>query len=239
MNIYSGTRFLYIIIVTAFLAGGLVVSGAGNAHAEGFLDRIYNKLFNKDDGAPKPEDTLIAPFAEQDRYKGTVIYDNKYVPLERAETSLNLPHRTSQDISLWLSRALSEVFSVDPESYDDHLVHLSSGMDAAGLEDFKKFMVEKKYLDVLRDNKLILKGLIEGEPVAISQGELSGRYRWLYEVNITLSMMGKLHSSYEDIPDKLIEQNVRVVVRTQLGRVAEGGIDGIVIESLNIRAISD
>ena len=226
-------RLFAVLIVCVSIMGTVSVH---EAQASGWLNNIYNLYIKKKPEGPQPEDTLIAPFAGEDDARG-VIMGKRQVPASvwDGTGSLDKPHRTDEELGAWLIRAVAEVFSVDPRTYKDHLDHLSTGMDTGGMEDFKKFMHDNKFLVVLQENDKVLRAFIEDKPSLIKHGALADRYRWLYDVYITLSITERGNVSYDKITDDDLKDNIKIVARVQLGRVNEGGIKGIVIESINIK----
>lgn len=96
-------------------------------------------------------------------------------------------------------------------------------------------MIDNKILVILQENDLVLSNVIEEEPLLLKKAVLNGRYRWLYDVPIILSMIKKRDLSNQPITEEELANNIRVMVRVGLGRVAAGGMEGVAIETLEIR----
>lgn len=182
-------------------------------------------LFGKREKTPPPEETLTAPFAQITgaRVEGQAVHD------------ISVPHRDEKHVAEWLQRAISEVLTIEAATYEDHLKYLATGMDSYALEDFKKFMESSKILEYLQGGRYRLGCVVESRPALLNEGPVESRYRWLYDVPVTITFLPGTMKSYEEANP--VSQHI--IVQVQAGRVAQGGADGVMIESWTVRANPD
>ena len=150
--------------------------------------------------------------------------------------ALDKPHRRPEHLADWLVRATSEIFTVEHSGYEKHLKHLATGMSEAGLAEFQKFMADSKILPELQSQPVKLMGYVEEPPLLLNEGVLNGRYRWLFEMPVTVTFLPRDMSSYKDVEDPT-ENTLRFIVQAQVGRVEKGpSEDNVVIETWRVRS---
>lgn len=230
-----------------------------------YLGMWFPKWFGKKDEGPRPEDTLQAPFAAPDTLapaaqapaQGDVIYTSSdghryriytgedgrryempdYTPggSDEASGTLEQPHRRAEDIADWLVRATSEILTMDSNNYQRHLQHLATGMSEAGLAEFNKFMSDTNILAELQEQGMQLRGYVEETPLPLNEGAVAGRYRWLFEMPVTVTFIPRDARNYRNIADPRAN-SLQFIVQTQIGRVEKGPTDdNVVIETWRVR----
>jgi hypothetical protein len=245
-------------------ATGLVLLGATPAQAAlpDYLALWFPQWFGDKDTGPKPEDTLQAPFSDsaggtlpQQQSGGGVQYTSRdgqamqviegedgksyEIPAydSRSETTADLaiPHRQAAQIGDWLIRATSEIFTMDTHTYSQHMEHLATGMSPAGLAEFEKFLIDSNVLAEMQNNDMVLKGYVDEPPLLLNEGALNGRYRWLFEMPVTLTFLRRGEQSYAKVED-VTAQTYHFIVQTQIGRVAGAPTeDNVIIETWRVR----
>ncbi len=230
-----------ITLVAGLVAAMATFAGSAHAHdilqkkdpLQLFLEDWFPFWFEEPDTGPKPEDTGQAPFIE----KGTV--DTKeskqlgvdYKPFTALESgaSIDQPHRQPAQITEWTTKAISDSLDFDPMRYDAHLESLTATLTPFATESFKTFMAKDSLLEALKTNDLVIRAFVTEPSRLLNQGTVQGRYRWLVETPLTISFLPRGTQDYTGIQPK----SQRINVRTQIGRVAEGGVDGMVVETLD------
>ena len=181
--------------------------------------------------------------------------DDFYVgPVDQgSETStLDMPHRSQGEVADFLVHAITEMLSmgVDPTdksrkkpwTYEDHLQMLSTGMDANALAQLGGFMEKSNILQILQADSLVMRVIVDDQPLLLNKGAVDGSYRWLYEMPVTLSFLKPGAKSYENAPTDL---NQHVIIKMQVGRVPkkknkdDPGIDEMMIQSFDVRKNTD
>ena len=231
---------------------GLTVLAAYSIQNNGLPDIISQYLpATQEETGPKPEDTLQAPFADEGlaRYKHETrkaiqagkdvedkTLDQLFKPTDGAgiDNNLKLPHRSKEEVSEWLIKAISEVLSVNPAKYDEHKELLKTGMDLYAMNDFETFMQKSNILAVLKQNKLKLHSYVEEAPILLNAGAVDGRYRWKFEMPVTLSFLPHDVDDYRTLANSRIP-NQYINLKVQVGRASSVGTEGIVIETLDFR----
>lgn len=240
MRALLGFLFIVLTIIGLSAAAGYAVTHNGFPD---ILAMAFPEIFDKDRDKPKPEETLLAPFATPESLAAheKAADDNAlkipYEPIHgvNSDKALTEPHRTKDEIATWLLKAISEALNVTGDNYENHLAFLKTGMDDYAIADFQKFMNDSNILATLRANGLKLQVYVEEKPVMLNSGALENRYRWLLETPVTLSFLPRDMTTYKDVSSKDIMKEY-VIVKTQVGRVADtGSAEGVKIESWDVR----
>ena len=218
---------------------------ARSAQAMALLEKIFPAFFSAKHENSRPERTLRAPFAETQspaeagkdgKDSLSQLYNPKTTGTSGGPADLSVARKDKKSVGEWVQHALSEVLAVDAATYEKHLKYLATGMDDYALDDYKKFMQDTKILQTLRDGQYKLQCIVESDPVLLNDGPAEGRYRWLYDVPVTITFLPKEMRSYQDQGQNPVSQ--RIIVRLQVGQVAQGGAEGVMIESWTARASS-
>lgn len=189
----------------------LFLGAWGGVINAGFIDNFYHKYIavffgEGQDTGPKPEDTLIAPFST-----GIMI---------ETQIDLSQPHRTVSEMANMLSSITSELFTVDPVTYNDHLASLSDAIKPAGIKDFSDFMISSNILPRLEKNNTVLNAFVEETPTLVKDGVFSGHYKWVFKVPITITELYKNTNSYQDVDKQQLDKvTTRLLLQVQMGRV--------------------
>lgn len=229
-----------------------------------YLSKWFPKFFGKKEEGPLPEETLQAPFSDGEAARarqaeeragilfksadghfyrrlsgedGEIYIVPDYTPTGDivAPGPLETSHRQAEHIADWLVRATSEIFTVDAQNYQKHLAHLATGMSDAGLVDFNQFMADSNIFSKLQEDGLQLRGYVEEPPLLLNEGPLAGRYRWLFEMPVTVTFLPPDVRTYRHITNPE-DQSLSFIVQTQVGRVSDGPTnDSVIIETWKVR----
>ncbi len=224
-------------------------SYAAPVQAKGLLEQWFPFLFEDEvpDSLPA-QGGKMAPFQNTAPILGQAAqYGEEYRPadasgaaasVEKIEfapptdqpsaVALDQAHRQPMQMTAWSSKAVSDALDFDPLRYDAHLAGLNTLMTPYAQEAFKAFMAKDNLLEALKANNLVMRAFVTDPSRVLNQGAIQGRYRWLLETPVTVSFMPRGINDYSGIQPK----SQRVNVRTQVGRVAEGGSDGVMIETM-------
>ena len=224
-----GRRTAHAIL--ALLALGAMALPPAPAHAA--LRDVWNRVFPPPDAGPKPEDTLVAPFADPHEQEEKKV-DDLYADPGAEAMDLSQPNRGRADLAQWLTHTLADIFETDPVQFDKHVAQIATDMAPGAVAQYRTFMQSSNILRTLSDNHLALHGFVEEEPILLNAMALQGRYHWLYEVPMTLTFLPNGAKSYDQTGTSPVNQHV--IVRLQLGRMPPGqGVDELEIESFDVR----
>lgn len=232
---YKARQTMKQVMMVA-VAGGclLLLSDTAHAQKKSFLEDWFPFLFEEEDTGPKPEDTLQAPFIEKGAgaAAGTVMPGVEYQPQPALESGIALDqaHRQPAQVEQWVASILVDSLDFDPLRYEAHLVTLNQNMTPYAQESFKAFMDKDNLLMALKSNDLLMRVFITQPGRTLNQGALQGRYRWLIETPLTVTYMPRGLQDYKNVKPKI----QALTIRTQVGRVEQGGSDGLMIETLEI-----
>jgi len=234
-------KFLLSFFFMLFIVIGLTMMAAHAVQNNGLpnlLAEWFPEHFGPEDG-PRPEDTLMAPFIDpEDAYLAPD--DNALAIPHTPETGINLeeeldlPHRSKDEIAEWLIKAVSETLNIEPETYATHRELLKTGLDMYALEDFDQFMQNSNILASLQSQNLKLHSYVEEKPVLLNAGPVEGRYRWLFEMPVTLSFLPAGTRDYRQLESTPLP-NESIMVKVQVGRAGNVGPEGVMIESWEVR----
>lgn len=212
----------------------LLVPDTAYAQKKSFLEDWFPFLFEEEDTGPKPEDTLQAPFMEKGAGTSAVTalpgVDYQPQPALESGMALDQAHRQPAQVEQWVEKVLIDGLDFDPLRYEAHLVTLNENMTPYAQEAFKAFMDKDNLLTALKSNDLLMRVFISQPGRTLNQGALQGRYRWLIETPATITFMPRGLLDYKNVKPK----SQALTIRTQVGRVEQGGSDGLMIETLEI-----
>lgn len=227
----SNSTFLLIVFIAGFF--GVLVKEP--QLFVGALETIYEKEFvNEEAMANAPENTLVAPFADPQAGAARYIPGTGDAIAKEAE-DLSVPHRLSIHLSEWLSTAAAEIFSIDPYHYDEHLAKIARLFNQHGYDQYKAFVQESGMLGTVESRGMVMTASAEQVPILLKEGALDGRYRWLFDVPLTLTGVRAGLNSYAEAGAQDVFEVPGIIARIQVGRVSGNSEDGVVIESIAVR----
>ncbi len=226
-------------------------SYAAPVQAKGLLEQWFPFLFEEEipDSIPA-QGGKMAPFqnsapvaSEGEEYRpadavtsGANAEKVEFAPTaeQPSAVALDQAHRQPTQMAIWASKAISDSLDLDPLRYDAHLAGLNSVLTPYAQEAFKAFMAKDNLLEALKSNNLVMRAFVTEPSRVLNQGPVQERFRWLIETPVTISFMPRGVSDYTGIQPK----SQRINVRTQVGRVAEGGNDGVMIETMEFLPVA-
>lgn len=162
------------------------------------------RLINEQAREEVPE---YAPFADA--------LDRQMAASERT-LPLNEANRSYTDLETWVTIVISEALSFDAVDYYSALASMRKNyFSNEAYEQYQESLKKYNIAQYLTETGMSTNVLIEETPALMNEGVVEGRYRWLYDVPVTVSYRRKGAGS-KDVP-----QNVRVRVRMQIGRVMD------------------
>ncbi len=229
--------FLSGLIVTITLFGMIPSHTAHARHS--FLHFMFPLYVPapEEDLEPDPSETLQAPFADPDsslkNRNGKTFIPYGGPDLSNSPNALDKPHRSEEHLAKWLVNEVSEIMTLDPASYAEHTEDMEASMDQYALNDFQDFMTKSRVLLMLQQNSLELHVYVEETPLLMNAGSVGGRYRWLFEMPVTLTFLPNKAKDYKKMDQPT---NQRIIVTIQVGRVShETSSEQIMIESWAVR----
>lgn len=169
---------------------------------------------------PDPSQTLQAPFAtpKQGPVQQEQLQQAKVAPLPENYTPLDLPHRNSEQVGQWLVMTVSEALTFPAEGYQGVQDKISPYFTAAAKQQYVTFLEEAKIMPVLQAGQYQIRSFVPEAPLLLNEGAIDKRYRWLYEVPVMVTYLGKNVSKYQkDV--KPVNQNL--TLKIQVGRTVE------------------
>lgn len=175
----------------------------------GFLALIgvFLLIIDSDIRSKNEEHSEYAPFA--DPLDIQMSADEKTLPL-------NESNRSYTDLEAWVNVIISEALSFDAVDYYSTVANMRKNyFTNEAYEDYQKSLTKYNIAQYLTQNGMSTHVLVEETPALMNEGVVDGRYRWLYDVPVTISYRRKGASTTE------LPQNVQVKIRLQVGRVID------------------
>lgn len=222
-----------LILMGAFI---LIMGFNAPSYAEdGFLRKYFPILFGED-GKVGPEDTLVAPFADDAAEKEK---ENKKAPpkLGNPDKPLDKPHLSYIEIQDWAMDKVSNAMNVEEGTFQTNLKELRPHFTNNALQLYIAYLEELGIASELRNNDKILSTIIMDRPVQtywdesckhlISEYLQSGRYHWRFDMNIIYALKDKSASDYSKVTER---EGTKAQIRILIRRASsENSADGLVI----------
>lgn len=152
--------------------------------------------------------------------------DNPHI---NRSTTLSMPHRTDKEISDWLISAISESLSFKNQDINTDLQSTRDYFNNQGHSQYLEALRQQNIIPALQSGRFIVINYVDGMPLLINEGAIDGRYRWLFEVPVTLTFLPRGTTNYANAEP----ENKNVTFIMQVGRIEKADfLDiGIKIES--------
>lgn len=220
----------------------VVSAASSSARADGFPDLLakwFPKIFGAPDTGPRPEHTLKAPFADSvdaplpDGELGS-LYNDKGVTDGSVGEGMQSPHRHPSQISDWLMQVMSQILNIELAHNEDYLKVVAATMNPKAQSDFGTFMTGSNIMATMQARNMNLHSMVENPPILLNKGVVGDRYRWLFEMPVTITFLPAGSTSYDPKKGEFTSQ--RIIVTAQVGRVPVGqGVDELMLESFSVR----
>ena len=221
--------FVFILVMVICPANAL-------AQDDNFLRKWFPILFGESD-EPGPEDTLVAPFAED---KSGKIRQNEIAKpkLGNIEANLNEAHLSHKEIQEWVVDKISLGMNFDDATFPDHLDQLRPHMTDDAVQSYINFLGSEGIYNKVLSEKKALKSVLSDRPVLtyyddscpdlISEFIQLDRYHWRFDVNIVYAIMDK---NVRDFAQAGARSGRETIVRVLVSRAKpDEGPDGLVIK---------
>ena len=144
-------------------------------------------------------------------------------PESNRSMNLTMPHRTEREVSDWLSMVISEALNFTSPSLEQGLKNTRGHFDESGHAQYLQFLQEENIAASVRSGRFTIHNYVEARPLLINEGTVDGRYRWLFEVPVTVTTLQRGSQDYKTLSPR----NTRKTIRVQLGRVEKETIQDI------------
>lgn len=143
--------------------------------------------------------------------------------------SLALPHRRVAEIDQWLTSVISETMNFTQADVNQDLQKTRDYFNEEGRAQYIQSLRDHDIAKALQSGRYTVRNYVEGTPLLLNEGALDGRYRWLFQVPVTLTFLETGVRDYKEVQpiNKTLEINV------QVGRVDTQAMDeiGLLIET--------
>lgn len=190
----------------SFLICAVFLLSASSPAKAGLLEFFFPSLKKEE---YNPYKTLKAPFAKD---------PETAEPIEnRDDTPLNIQHRTDNEIGRWIMSSLPEIMTMDAATYRQDLRDAEMYFDDTGLAAYRDFLTQQKINAILESGQYNVHVVVSDVPVLLNEGNVGGRYRWLFEVPVMVSYLKKNMKGYK----KSDAVNQFFSVQLQVGRTRD------------------
>lgn len=204
-------------------------------HKEPWMDGILHEympfLFKKEEG-PKPEETLVAPFADPEILEKSRNTSPDEATLPINAVPLHLPHRTAKEVGRWLMVATAESLSFESGAFSDRQKKIAAYFTPEAYQKYSEFLNSGAYRKTLREGGMSLHNFVREEPFLLNNGAVGAQYRWLFEVPVMLSYLPADSTGYKD-KDPVNEE---LIFKIEVSRVPNAGTEEILISNWSATA---
>lgn len=230
------SRFLLALL----LAFVLSLSAPSPARADGFLEFFFPSLKKKE---YDPTATGVAEFANTDQVINAPSVEEG---LPENATPINVRHRPSSDIAKWVESTLPELLSYNADLYKEQYKKKVLLFNTSARAEYLKNLHEKNFLKTLDTGNYDINAFVEEIPLIMNEGEVEGRYRWLYKTKVMVTYVSKGATDYKLVKEgETVTQSMYATI--QVGRLKTADLPvlpegmenphGLIIESFDIKLI--
>lgn len=155
-------------------------------------------------------------------------YKNPYVA---TENDIANPNRTANEIVDWAEQRISESLSFTPETLNAQTSKIRGNFTDEGWRQYVTYLRSSQMLNMVQDQHFSVTTIVNGGAIILNSGTVAGAYHWLVEAPIIIGFTSK-----DDKGQPVTVAGGTFKIDMQLGRVAEGGNDGMKIESWAIES---
>lgn len=218
----------------------LLLSSAPAMAQESFLSKVNGWFSNffatilNDHPDEDPTESGIAPFAHPDDVRKMSAIERQKGSLENPNQPLDQPHRSSRELEVWVQQALSEILSFNADTYALYQEHVfPRGIAPSGVTELTGWIQSSELVETLRENGMQLNAFVMERPTLLNEGNVNGRYRWLFEAPMMISFVPRGTRVYD--PAQAMDTRT-MTVTLQIGRVQESLLEhNVMIETWSVR----
>ncbi len=228
---------LFILLVVMIIT---LTNIAAIVQRQNGIPDIFSRLFPEqfvDEEEITALETGVAPFADPGEGEAQtvelvpgVVYD----PLGGAGSvteKLDIVHANEGAVSEWVSMAVTEALTFTLAGYADHRAGLAAFMNANAVAEYGNFLETTRILGLMRTNDFEVRTFPGNVPFLRTHGAIGGRYRWVYDVPVSMTFLPIGATSYEELEEDQY-QFEELTIRVQIGRTPPGvGRDGLAVET--------
>lgn len=229
----------YTFLLIVFLIG--VSNVANMAERSNGIPDVFTRLFperfmdEQDKEDLQAMETGMAPFAAAENAANPeqIDPDIEYDPLGGSlvlSEALHIPHRNEAAVSAWIVEYMSKILTFRLVDWNAHQQQITALMGATAIKELNAFMGETNILALMQSKDYELRSFVSDVPELVTSGVVADRYRWAYDVPVNLTFLPNGKANYEEMK-KDEYRNEIITFRIQIGRVGEGGTEGMIIET--------
>lgn len=149
----------------------------------GWLEFFFPQLRPKQ---INPMETMKAPFSDPNAIIDPTVNKSG---LGENNVPISLRHRSNAVISKWVESIVSDMLAYDAKTYEQQYKANSALFDTTGLKEYVIFLNSQNVVSSLKSGIYNVRSFVRDAPIIINEGEVGGRYRWLYKVKVMLSFV--------------------------------------------------
>ncbi|MCB9964433.1 MAG: DotI/IcmL/TraM family protein [Rhodospirillales bacterium] len=210
-------KFDTVIIGLVVLTVGFLFVMAKDYEKKGsFVETIEITLGLKQrENGPKPEETLVAPFADSD-IKPYSLDERQHAALPVDKIPLDQPHQSVQNINEWLVQNVGNALILDKTKIGHLGQDIAPVFTEAALEQYKNFgKTTNIFSAVFHGEDTTLETYLPQNPSLYRAGPVDGIYQWTFEISAVLNLVkGKL-IQYKNATAKQQQKDVTFCITVQ------------------------
>jgi hypothetical protein len=228
------------LFLSLLVALALIASSPVPAHADSWLEFFFPSLKKE---KPDPSLTGMAEFADENQ---VITAPTVEEGLPENSTPLHIRHRPSADIAKWVENILPDLMSYEADRYKEQYKTKVLLFNPTAKAAYLKFLKESNFIKTLETGRYDINAFVEEIPMIMNEGDVEGRYRWLYKTRVMVTYVSKGATDYKLVKDgETVTQTMHVTVQVGRAKPSElpqlpEGMDnqhGLMIESFDVKVI--
>jgi hypothetical protein len=228
---------LRVLLMLVFMMGAGILVPPG-ARADSVLNHVLPSIFGPPTTGPKPEETLIAPFAQNvqqtrtltEKDLGALIAPENAIPIDQA-------HRAKTYVADWagaqVMMALNNNPGADEKARAARLKDITAAFLPTGRQGLEAYEAQNNLAQLGAQGQKIV-AFSKSSPLLSFDGVHQGAFRWVVDVSVTLSILPVDLKNYQEKNRDGTAHIQTMMVRVQIVRVASGYPAGMAIESFTV-----
>lgn len=138
---------------------------------------------------------------------------------------LDQPYVATPDLLQWVNDTVQKLFVFDFTNYDDQLAVLKTYFTEDGWRIYLNQLNNYVNYNNVQTNRLFVSMELQGAPIVLNQGLLSGKWGWWVQMPITIKYAGAV-----PVPSKNITLQILVIRVPTLNNLDGVAIDNIMVD---------
>ncbi len=130
--------------------------------------------------------------------------------------SQDVAHRSDRELQVWITTAVSEALSFNKDNFAENAKTVQPYFTDAGYQKYQEYLISSGIAESLRTQDLDMSVYIEDKPIFLNSSVIAGKFKWLYQLPVAVSLFPKNAVSDVSQTDKFVNRKIKL--RLQITR---------------------